>query len=162
MLDRIAVPGPEVFAPEPVDPSSVRRMAQAIMDDDPVYYDEDAARAVGLDGLVAPALFPLHIHRRHAGEPDPLDNDGAGDVITKHGLAPLDIDLPRLLNGGNELQIFELARLGDTLASTSTISDIHEKTGRSGPLVFVLIDTEFRAVDRGALLLRGRQTYVYR
>lgn len=169
MLDRVAVPGVEVFAPEPVDLSSVRRMAQAIMDDDPMYYDEAAAKERGHEGVVAPALFPLHIHRRHAGEPDPLnsaienlDSDGAGDVVTKHGLAPLDIDLPRLLNAGNEIQIFDQARLDDMLASTSTISDIHEKAGKSGPLVFVLIDTEFRAVNRDALLLRGRQSYVYR
>ncbi|WP_432842488.1 FAS1-like dehydratase domain-containing protein [Dactylosporangium sp. CA-092794] len=169
MLTRIGVPGTPVSAPEPVDAGAVRRIAQAIMDDDPAYYDPARAADAGFESVVAPPLFPLHIHRRHAGQPDPLrlaievpDSDGAGDVITKHGLPPLDVGLPRLLNGGNQVQVFDLARIGDMLQSTSSISDLREKAGRSGPMVFVKVDTEYRAVNRGALLLRSRQTYVYR
>ncbi|MDQ2735845.1 MAG: MaoC family dehydratase N-terminal domain-containing protein [Pseudomonadota bacterium] len=169
VLARIGIPGTRVFAPEPVDLSSVRRLAQAIMDDDPIYFDEGAAKEAGFESVVAPPLFPLHMHRRHPGSPDPFDeavaapeNDGAGDVIAKHGLPPLDIALPRLLNGGNQIWIRDLARIGDTLSSVSTITDLREKSGRSGPLVFVKIDTEYRAVNRDALLLRGRQTYIYR
>lgn len=169
MLSRIDAPGREVLAPEPVDASSVRRLTQAIMVDDPVYFSLEAAQAAGYPAVVAPPLFPLHIHRRHACEPDPLalaiddpDDDGAGDVITKHGLDPLEVPLPSLLNGGVELKVFDLARLGDRLASVSLLSDIREKNGRSGPLVFVRIDTDYRAVNRDALLLRGRQTFVFR
>ena len=169
MLAQIGVPGREVEAPEPVDASSIRRMAQAIMDDDPLYFDPDAARRAGYDTVVAPPLFPLHMYRRHPGEPDPLlaaithpDDDGAGDVITRQGLPALAIDLPRLLNGGNQVNIVDLARVGDVLASVSTITDIKEKVGRTGTFVLVQIDTDYRASNRKALLLRGRQTYVFR
>lgn len=165
----IGTSGRRVCAPEPVDLSSIRRMAQAIMDDDPLYWDESYARGTRYGGIVAPPLFPLHACRREPGSPDPLDRaiadpdfDGVGDVMARAGLPELDIGLPRLLNGGNDVTIYELARVGDRITATSTIADIQEKHGRSGPFVLVVVETLYEAENRKAPLLRSRQTHILR
>jgi hypothetical protein len=162
--------GELVVASEPVELGAIRRFTQAIMDDDPIYWDADAARRAGYEGVVAPPLFPLHAVRRRPGTPDPLealiedpDADGGGRAGGgAEGLSPLNIVLPRLLNGGNDVEIYDLARVGDVIARRSRYADIYEKTGRSGPLVFVITETDYFAHNRGVLLLRSRQTHIRR
>jgi len=163
--------GTRLLAPDPVDASSVRRFAQAIMDDDPMYWDADVAAASRFGGVVAPPMYPLHALRRRAGTPDPLDAavdpefDGAGDLLESLGLPRLDLPLKRLLNGGNEVEVFSLARLGETIAATSVYEDVYEKHGRSGPLVFVTVLTDYQAVlpdGSERRLLTSRQTFIWR
>jgi acyl dehydratase len=43
--------------PLPVESSKVREFARALFDEDPIYVDEDAARAAGFDGIPAPLTF---------------------------------------------------------------------------------------------------------
>jgi len=77
------------------------------------------------------------------------------------GLPPLPLDLPRLLNGGNQVEVLGLARHGDRLSAKSRYVDIYQKEGKSGPLVFVLVETLYRNQD-GRLLLKALQTHVLR
>jgi hypothetical protein len=157
-------------APEPVDPGALRRFTQAIMESSPVYVDAEVATASRFGAVVAPPLFPLHAQRRHPGTPDPLDTafvdpdfDGVGtNLMETLGLPEPDLGLSRLLNGGNEIDVYELARVGDLIGYESEIVDIEEKTGRSGRLAFVTVETLYRAVNRDALLLRSRQTNIFR
>jgi hypothetical protein len=158
-----------VEAPEPVDRGAIRRFAQAIMDDNPIYDDLDAARARGFDAIVAPPLFPLHAMRRAGGTSDPLDAayadpdyDGAGDVTARFGLPRVPIPFKRLLNGGNEIEVFSLAEVGDRLACRSKYIEITEKAGRSGPFVIVRIDTVYKAMDDERRLLHSIQTHIWR
>src|SRR4051794_5223556 len=71
----------------PLERDVVRRFVHAVMDDDPLYYDEAYAKETRWGGGAAPPLFPVHAIRRAPGTPDPLDAlkedhdaDGSGGV----------------------------------------------------------------------------------
>lgn len=51
--------------------------------------------------------------------------------------------LPRLMDGGNEIEFFVPVRVGDRLTARSKITDIYQKEGRSGPLIFVVRETTY-------------------
>ena len=69
------------------------------------------------------------------------------------GLPPVPVPLPRLLNGGNQVEVYQLARLGDRIRAKSTYVDIYQKEGRSGTLVFILLETVY-ANQNGEMLLK--------
>lgn len=153
---------------EPVERSEIRRFAQAIMDDDPIFWNEAHAKTTRYGTVVAPPLFPLFAHRRTPGSPDPLadaatdpDFDGFAGLMTT-GLPPVHLpQLPRLLNGGNEVELYQLPKLGDYLTARSKYVDIYEKTGRSGTMVFIVIETRYTNQDE-ALLMISRVTLIRR
>jgi acyl dehydratase len=158
-----------IVATDEVELGAVRRFAQAIMDEDPNYWDAGVASASRFGGLITPPLYPLHAFRRASGTPDPLaaaaadpDYDGAGQGLAgRLGLPPLPLGLKRMLNGGNDVEIYALARSGDRIRARSRYLDIYQKEGRSGPLVFVIIETTYETTE-GARLLVSRQTQVWR
>lgn len=158
-----------VEAWDTVDATDLRRMAQAIMDDDPVYWDAEAGKNAGYGGIVAPPLYPLNAVRRRPGTSDPLvsdfaepDYDGAGQGYAEQlGLPTVPIPLTGLVNGGNEVEVYALAKPGDRIVAKSRYNDIFQKEGRSGSLVFVVTETEYRT-EHGVLLLICRQTHIYR
>lgn len=165
----VGIEGEPVDAPEPVDRSSVRRFAQAIMDEDPLYWDESYAIASGYETIVAPPLFPLHALRRHGGTPDPLavltedsEYDGAGDFASRFGLPKLPIPLRRLLNGGNSVEVWSLARVGEWITARAGYEDVYQKAGRQGPLVFSVIETRYTTKTTGRLLLTSKQVHIWR
>ena len=49
---------------EPVERSEVRRFAQAVMDDDPIFWNDTHAQTTRYGAVVAPPLFPLFAYRR--------------------------------------------------------------------------------------------------
>jgi acyl dehydratase len=156
-----------VEACETVERGAIRRFHQAVMDDDPIYWKDTAAAATRYGGVVAPALFPLHAFRRPSGAPDPLNRvsgDPDFDGVTRDfglGLPPVPIPLPRLLNGGNQVEVYQLARPGDRIRAKSKYVDIYQKEGKSGLLVFILVETVY-ANQRGETLLKALQTHILR
>jgi hypothetical protein len=137
------------------------------MDDDPVYWKQEYATTTKYKGVVAPPLFPLHAFRRAPGTPDPLDRiagDPNFDGVTRDfglGLPPVSIPLPRLLNGGNQVEVCQLACPGDRIRAKSKYVDIYQKEGRSGTLVFILVETVY-ANQKGEPLLKAVQSHVLR
>lgn len=156
-------------APSPVELSEIRRMAQAIMDLDPVYWDERVAGKSRYETIVAPALFPLHSTRPSPEAPDVISPiwddpgyDGAGDLLSKLGFPLLPIGSGRLLNGGYEVEIYALAQVGDQIESKSKILDITEKQGKSGAFALLRVESTYRAVNRDVTLLRSVHTSIFR
>lgn len=158
-----------VVACDVVERGALRRFTQAIMDPDPLYWDDDYAAQTRFGGVVAPPFLPLHAFRQEPGSPDPLDAaknnpdyDGAGmGMAQRLGLPEVPIPLKRLLNGGNDLEVYALAKPGDRIHAVSRYKDIYQKEGRSGTMVFVIIETEYYN-QSGQLLLVGRQTLIWR
>jgi acyl dehydratase len=80
-----------------LDRETIRRFVQAIMDRDPVYFDDTHAATTRFQSLVAPPLFPVHAFRTGADLPDPLvsvqldpNADGtAGNDGMYFGLPPI-------------------------------------------------------------------------
>lgn len=151
-----------------IERSAVRRYAQAIMYEDPIFNTacENNAR---YGGPVAPPLFPTHLFRRPFGAPDPIqdnannpDFDGIVAATSAQGLPSLEpLTGYALLNGGTEIEFFQYSRHGDTIKLTSRYAEITEKETSKGPIILVVIESEYR---NGAdeLLIRTRRTQIRR
>ena len=138
---------PAVTSCDKLSTSEVRRFAQATVDDSPIYYDEDHARNLKYGGVVAPGSYPITGARRRAsGTPDPLksvstDSRAEESVETTKGIPwP-----PHLLvfHAYSDLEIHQLARVGDRITQHRRLADAYEKTGRSGRLLFIVTENTF-------------------
>ena len=153
---------------DPVERGAVRRYAQAYMDDDPIFYADETTRGSRYGGAVAPPLFPMNMFRQPFGTPDPFaaragnpDFDGIVGS-TAQGLPPL--PLPpgtALLNAGTEVELYRYARHGETVTAKSGYDSITEKASSKGPMLLVVIATEYRNAA-GELLLRVKKTQIRR
>jgi len=163
----IGVQSQTEIACEPVERGAVRRYAQAIMDEDPIF-SESCANNARFGGPVAPPLFPTHMFRRAFGAPDPLqlrardpDFDGLASAASS-GLPELEpIRHLALLNGGSEIEFFRYSRHGESVKLRSRYADIVEKETSKGPMLFVIIETEYRNGE-DELLMKTRRTQIRR
>lgn len=123
-----------------VERGHVRRFAEAIGDDDPVYRDEAAARAAGHPRIPAPPTFAIALRPNDARQ-------------------GIDIDWSKLLHGEQELELRRPLYVGDRLTLVQTIVDVYEKQGRAGAMDFLVLETVARAED-GAEVFVTRSTVV--
>jgi hypothetical protein len=154
-------------APHPVERSEVRRFFQALMDPNPRFWDGDYAEQSRYGGVVTPPGFPVHAFRRPAddlvdtlaaaGDPD---FDGVSRAM-RPGLPKLAIPLSGILNGGYEYEFFSYPKVGDRIQCRSAYLDIYQKQGKSGPMVFVIIEDEYRT-SCGRPLLKSLNTMIMR
>jgi hypothetical protein len=152
-----------------LEQDSVRRFIQAIMDNDPCYFDAEHAAHSKFGQLVAPPLFPVHAFRFRCGQPDPLgilqedsDADGSGgNEGVYFGLPTLNSPLKRLLNGGNEIEFYRNLAVGERCVATARYSDIQVKQSKSVAMLLVTIETRFQN-DQRDLLIINRQTLIWR
>lgn len=141
----------------PVSSVDIARYARATGETDPVHYDRDAATARGFADVVAPPYF-TYVIRTHAAnlvERSRLAPDGssAADVPP--------IETTRAMAGETTMEVGEPVVAGDTVTVAKRIVDLYEKEGRSGPLVFVVVEFTFTN-QRGAMVARERFTRIYR
>ena len=164
-LALIGVEGPLRTMPYGLSHDEIRRFSQAAMEVDPIHWSVEAAQARGYPDIVAPPLYPLHALKREPGSDDPLDeaysnSDWDGIDLVEDGLPPLRLPVGGLLNGGVSATIHDLALPGDVISSQARYYDLTERSGRSGPMVFVVVETTYRSA-RG-LLLRTHTTMIAR
>jgi len=95
---------------------SIREFAEAIRDVNPIYVDPDAARQAGYPACIAPPLFCMKIRGEHA----------LPDAQMGPGLVSL--------NAGQEFEFYDEIYAGRKYVVLVKITDVYEKTGRSGPL----------------------------
>jgi hypothetical protein len=65
------------------------------------------------------------------------------------------------LNGGNRFEYFEPVKVGDRISATGRIADVYEKTGGSGSLLFIIVETDYQNQD-GRTVARLRGTTIRR
>ncbi len=153
----------------PLEADALRRFTQAIMDDDPAYYDPAAAARSKQGTIAAPPLYPVHSFRRQPGTPDPLkavnddpEHDGIGAASgTLQGLPAIPSPFKRLLNGGNEIEFFRCLAVGERAVAKPSYKNVELKQGRSGPMLIVTIEVRWET-DAGDLLMINRQTSIRR
>ena len=153
---------------EPISPSEVRRFVHAIMDDNPIYYDEAYARGTRYGGAVCPPLYAQFAFRRGHGTPDPLDRlktdrdwDAYSGGFHRQALPRVPHGFKRMVNGGSEVELFKRLRPGSRVRTKCRYHDIRERIGRSGPMAIVITETLFQD-DEGDLVARARQTAIFR
>ncbi|MEL7207782.1 MAG: MaoC family dehydratase N-terminal domain-containing protein [Actinomycetota bacterium] len=83
-------------------------------------------------GDEAPPMFVFNLFSTIPALAD-LRTDGLAATTTPGPPLPL----PRIMAGGTELQIHRAIRAGDTLTGVRTLTDLYEKEGRTGPLIFL-------------------------
>jgi N-terminal half of MaoC dehydratase len=152
---------------DPVETGAVRRFSQAIMDQDEIYAPGGDAGAARYGGPVAPLFFPSFMFRRPFGTPDPI-TERASDphfdglvASSDNGLPELPLRGLALLNGGAEVEFYRYARHGEVVIQKSKYADISERESRNGPMLLVIIETEYRTKS-GDLLSRIRRTIIRR
>jgi acyl dehydratase len=126
----------------------VAAFARALGDPDPLYLDAEAARRGPFGGLVAPPTYPIAFMVQAMA--------GGMDTFLELGL-----DFMTLVHGEQEFQYVRPIRVGETLALTGRIADVYEKTGSSGTLDFVVLETEARDAE-GRPVFFSRNTLISR
>jgi 3-methylfumaryl-CoA hydratase len=86
---------------------------------------------------------------------------GADGHAKRGGFLP-PVPLPRRMWAGSDFQFHEPLLVGDTLARTSTIIDVKEKSGRTGNLIFVKVRHEIRRNGAQNVALTEHHNIVYR
>lgn len=155
------------LACDPVEIGAVRRYSQAIMDDDPIYWDAQAAGG-RYDGPVAPPIFPIDMFRRPFNTPDPVqiyasdpDFDGVG-APAGQGLPPIEpLRNFAVLYGGSEIEFYRYAKMGDRVSVVQRYGSITEKQSSKGPMLLVNIESEYRD-QNSDLLARLSMTTIWR
>ena len=99
-----------------------------------------------LDGDEAPPLFHVALFW-DVVERDELTPDG----VSIDKLLPK-FPLERAMAGGLNIRYHDKIRAGDTLIGTRTLTDIYEKQGRSGPLIFYEVVLEVVRDDGGPVI----------
>ena len=135
----------------------IRRYAIAIGETNPIHLDRESARTAGYRDVVAPPLFPYVIRMQAYGLVDRagLDEDGS----TSEDVPPL--STRRAMAGETTIELGAPVVAGDVITVRKRLSDLYEKEGRSGPLVFVDMEFTFTNQDE-ALVARERFTRIYR
>ena len=108
-----------------VEKGRLRFFAKAIGQTDPVYTDEEAARAAGHPGLPVPPTFLFCLE---------MESPNPGAIRDLLGL-----DYKRLLHGEQGFSYHAMAYAGDTLTFSQRIEDIYDK--KNGALEFVVRKT---------------------
>ena len=127
-----------------------QRYARAVGDLDPIYFDEDAARDAGYDGIVAPPTFVGHATVEGATLED-LREDGLW-VDRRRGVR---LAVSRTMFGGEEWEFRRPVLIGDTITAQRRLGAVEEKDGRSGPFVLLHYETTFTN-QRGEVVARSR------
>jgi len=152
------------WAQEPFDPyevtisaTDIARYARAIGETDPIYFDPAAARVAGHPDVIAPPYFPYTIRMQSANLRDRADLEPDGS--SSEDVPP--VETTRAMAGETKIEMGVPIVAGDTITLEKRITDLYEKSGRSGDLVFVV--QEFRFTNqRGDLAMREEFTRIYR
>ena len=101
-----------------VEKGAVRKFAEAIGDPNPIYVDEEAARASRYGGLIAPPTFPRTFEY---GTVEGLGPPGQGYIHGEHRIS-------------YERPLF----VGEKVLCYAEVKDYYEKEGREGTLGFLI------------------------
>ena len=123
---------------QPIEEGMIKRFAEAIGDDNPLYHDKKFARKSPFRGIIAPPTFVFE---------------------WKHREAVADVNLPGRLRAGNEYEFIRPLRPGDVITSKSRIIDVYEKQGRSGTMVFIICESTYTN-QRNELLGIQRSSFI--
>jgi acyl dehydratase len=141
----------EVSEPRVIDveKGQLRFFAKATGETNPIYFDEQAARAAGHPTLPAPPTFLFSLA---LGAPAKRGNI----LDAENGMG---VDMRRILHGEQRFEYHRQIYAGDRVTLVTTTSEIYEKKG--GALEFITQDTT-ATNDAGDLLATMRVVTVVR
>ena len=126
-----------------VGKEKIREFAYAVGEDNPVYFDRDAAKEAGFRDVPAPPMFAV-VYSAGAMAPAILDPE-------------VGINLALMVHGGQEFVWGEPVVSGDTISTSAEVKQIYEKDGK-GFYVFESVSTN----QDGAEVVRATWTNIVR
>ena len=126
-----------------VGKEKIREYAQAVGEDNPVYYDREQALSAGFRDVPAPPMFAV-VYSSGSVAPGILDPE-------------VGINLAMMVHGGQEFVWGEPVCAGDTVTTETTVKDIFEKDGK-GFYVFESVSVN----QDGQEVVRGTWTNIVR
>jgi acyl dehydratase len=143
MLDRTLIGRESEPVLHEVERGTIRRFAEALGDPNPLYQDEEAARAAGYAGLLAPPTYPVVL----------AQNDRF-----RHSL---DLGTRSVLHGEQQFEYARPIVAGDRIVVRTRVADVAERPGASGPMDVLVLEDEGRD-EKGELVFRARATFILR
>jgi acyl dehydratase len=126
-----------------VGKEKIREYAYAVGEDNPVYFDREAARAAGFRDIPAPPMFAVVYSAGSVG-PAVLDPE-------------VGINFPQMVHGSQEFQWGEPVCAGDSITTTTEVKDISQRDDKA----FYVFESVSRNQD-GAEVVRGTWTNIVR
>ncbi len=126
-----------------VGKEKIREYAFAVGEENPVYFDRDAARAAGFRDIPAPPMFAVVYSAGSVG-PAVLDPE-------------VGINFALMVHGGQEFEWGEPVCAGDVIETTPELKDVYEKDGKQ----FFVFESVSRNQD-GQEVVRGTWTNIVR
>jgi acyl dehydratase len=126
-----------------VERGAILRFVEALGDPNPIYVDEEAARAAGYPAVVAPPTFPVVL------------------AVNERFRHSLDLGTRSLLHGEQQIEYGRPIVAGDRITVKTRVADVQERAGASGPMDILVLEDEGRDAS-GALVFRTRATLVLR
>ena len=123
----------------------IKSFAEAVDDPNPLWQDEAYASKSRYGSIIAPPMF--------------LQDQAINEFVDI--LMDIECPLTRVLNGGIEIECYKPVKRGDVITTRVKLADLYEKHGKTGPLLFMLIDATFTN-QNGELVTKGRHTFVRR
>ena len=127
--------------PYEVSRVKIREFADAIGDRNPIYRDQEAAKAAGYPDVIAPPTFPIVVSLGNAGLADP----------------DLGLNYAMVVHGEQRFEYTRPLRAGDVVTCTATITEI-KSIGNNEKMV---IETDV-ATTEGELVCKTYNTLVER
>jgi acyl dehydratase len=124
----------------PIEKVLTRRFAYAATDENPIYFDDEAARAAGYERTIAPPTFVASMLDYTDCPPESmLKEDG---VAT--GLFPTVVkDDALLMGGGQDIEFLAPVYQGDEVTMTRNVVDHYKRPSkRFGELDFIVMVSE--------------------
>ncbi len=107
-----------------VEKGAIARFSEAIEDANPLWTDDVAARRSRYGGIVATPTFLRNLR-------------------TERLALPFEEEFQRVLDGGSDWEYSEPVRVGDRITAINRVTDVSERAGRLGPMIFVSTVTTY-------------------
>ena len=127
-----------------VEKGHIRRFAQAIGDPNPLWQDEEYAGKTRYGEIIALPFFLID----------------AGLVKFVDRLVDM-CPHKANINGGTEIEFYGPMRVGDTISTVAKLSEVKERTGKSGMMIFLTVEVTY-SNQKGELVAKCRNTFIRR
>ena len=144
MLDKNAIGRSSPPTLNEVEKGAIRRFAEALGDYNPIYYDEEYARASGYPTIVAPPTFPASFH----SAADLRELLGVGIKSLLHAEQTFEYERPIFAN--------------DRIYVSTRVADVLERTGPTGARMDVAVIEDEGRDEEGNVVFRARRTLIIR
>jgi acyl dehydratase len=140
-------------APEELGRAAIRYFAIAIGDENPLYVDDQYARAAGYPSVIAPPTLVCETNQYMSGRP-------SGDGYIGHQWQ-LPLAGFRVIRGGNEYEFHRPVLPNHRITAKWRIAGIEEKQSSRGTPMLVVVSEITYSGQSGELLATNRETTIY-